>query len=228
MVSIRPDGVRLADLHLWQGPAAPPGALLGRLDAWLDSLPAGEAEAPQGGGVPGGSSATLRAGGDWAPRGEARHHEGRLPPAWPERLLHRADETPPCAEALQGPPRAGRCRYVQLPAPLRLERVGERDADHRRGAMDGSQVHRGAVSHLPAFDARKQHEAALPDTARADRTGCRRAVPRRQPGRRAIPASRLIAEPLGPYGTWCARPARHQPGATSFGVPTRERQFTCR
>ncbi|GAB2602849.1 hypothetical protein GCM10027168_39890 [Streptomyces capparidis] len=39
MVSIGPDAVRLADVHLRQGSAAPPGALPGRLDPWLDSSP---------------------------------------------------------------------------------------------------------------------------------------------------------------------------------------------
>lgn len=71
---------------------------------------------------------------------------------------HGADGTPPCAEALQGPPGGGRCRHVQLPALLRLERAWERDSDHRRGGMDGPQVHRGDVSHLPAPDAGQHHQ----------------------------------------------------------------------
>lgn len=99
----------------------------------------GEVEASQGGGVPRGSSALLGAGSDGAVRGEARHHEGRLSAARSKRLLHGADGTPPCAEALQGPPGGGRCRHVQLPALLRLERAWERDSDHRRGGMDGPQ-----------------------------------------------------------------------------------------
>ncbi|WP_158685061.1 tyrosine-type recombinase/integrase [Streptomyces sp. LaPpAH-108] len=33
-----------------------------------------------------------------------RHHEGGLSPARSERVLHGADGTPACAEALQGPP----------------------------------------------------------------------------------------------------------------------------
>ncbi|WP_193384235.1 site-specific integrase [Streptomyces sp. SS] len=34
---------------------------------------------------------------------------------------------------------------VRLPALLRLERPRERDSDHRRGGVDGPQVHRGDV-----------------------------------------------------------------------------------
>lgn len=102
--------------------------------------------------------AALGAGGDGAVRGEARSHEGWVPAARPERLLHGTDGTQARPEALQGAPCSGRCGDVRLPALLRLERPRERDTDHRRGGVDGPQVHRGDVSHLPAPDAGEHHQ----------------------------------------------------------------------
>jgi hypothetical protein len=55
----------------------------------LQHAEAGEAEAPQGGGVPRDAPAAIGAGGGRALRGHARRHEGRLPAAWPGWLLHR-------------------------------------------------------------------------------------------------------------------------------------------
>jgi hypothetical protein len=62
-VSIGPDGVRLADLHPQQGPAAPPGAPLVRLDAWLDSSPVGWGRSSRGTVVPGRPAASTRTQG---------------------------------------------------------------------------------------------------------------------------------------------------------------------
>uniref|UniRef100_UPI00403FFFCE tyrosine-type recombinase/integrase n=1 Tax=Streptomyces sp. SJL17-4 TaxID=2967224 RepID=UPI00403FFFCE len=47
---------------------------------------------------------------------------------------------------------------VQLPALLRLERARERHTHHRRGGMDGPQVHRGDVSNLSTLDAGQHHQ----------------------------------------------------------------------
>lgn len=113
-------------------------------------------------GSSGRSSAALREGSDEAVRGGARHHEGGLSPARPERVLHGADGTPACAEALQGPPSRGWCRDVRLPALFRLERAREGDSDHRRGGVDGSQVDRGDLSHVPASDAGQHHQGSRP------------------------------------------------------------------
>ncbi|MFD7717169.1 tyrosine-type recombinase/integrase [Streptomyces sp. NPDC059814] len=73
----------------------------------LQHAEAGEAEAPQGGGVPRGVPAPVGPGGDRALRDQARHHEVRLPATRSGRLLHGRHGTTPGEEALQRPPAGG-------------------------------------------------------------------------------------------------------------------------
>ncbi|WP_443334066.1 hypothetical protein [Streptomyces sp. CB02261] len=50
------------------------------------------------------------------------------------------------------------CGVIRLPALLRLERPRQRNPHHRRGGVEGPQVHRGDVPDLPAPDAGQRHQ----------------------------------------------------------------------